>query len=786
MIRHSAWFLATVALVALAACSEDPAAATTDTAVDAVADTVADTASDTQPIDTTPDVVAEVDAGLDAPDWTPDRACNTGGGVLPKGLDEIAWDDGVMKSHVKEQTWSILGKPLVDESLYEAVRFDLDGPMKIWGFRVQFGSVAEAKDAPVTLGLYRDFGHNGFDFWAKDPIWTVSRCGDQVAPEEWVDYRLPQPVVIDQPGLVYVASLRKNADSPALAFDGTLPEGCEDPNNCCGPFDACHSAWNLPDMTSYTIDGQLNAAWNGLSMSRPVDYLVRLLVEPTAKDDPLLHRFKAIPDIKPGGRQSWGDFDGDGWDDMWDSSGKLWRNDKGTLVDVTEGTGITALAVPSSGGVWGDYDNDGDLDLLTFVESSAETEHLLRNDNGKFVDVTLQAGLGTTQTYNLCGATDGKPQHEPTAGAAWLDLDADGFLDLYLANFNCWTDYTFYVDRFWHNNGDGTFQDRTVASGFPTEAGTKFPSRGVTPADFDSDGDVDIFVHTYVLVRDLLFRNEGNGKVKEVGQSQGVAGKATQTGGVKRYGHGIGSVWGDLNGDGRLDLVVANLAHPRYWDFSNKSEVLLQQADGTFQDIQGDWQYPAGAAGLTYQETHSVPVLGDFDQDGDLDLLMSATYDGRPTEFYLGNGDGTFTLSRWQSGIADRNGWGMAAADLDHDGDPDLACSNVLYENRGSKGNWLQVRVVGDVQANRAGIGATVRVTAGGKTWMRVVDGGSGQGGQSMTAVHVGLGTVDTVESIEVVWPGGKKTTYAGPFTANQRVWVAESGKVTKGWSGTP
>ncbi|HHH11209.1 MAG TPA: CRTAC1 family protein, partial [Sorangium sp.] len=158
-----------------------------------------------------------------------------------------------------------------------------------------------------------------------------------------------------------------------------------------------------------------------------------------------------------------------------------------------------------------------------------------------------------------------------------------------------------------------------------------------------------------------------------------------------------------------------------------------------------------------------------------LDLVLSAVYDGRPNDFYWGTGNGSFTLDSYHAGITTTNGWGMAAADFDHDGDVDLFSERVFRNDipNQNKGHWLQVHVTG-ATANNAAIGSTVRVTTGTTTRMRHVQGGTGKGGQDSLYLHFGLATATTVDEISVTFPGGHTVTFAGPFAVDQRLFVKE------------
>ncbi|HJN77685.1 MAG TPA: CRTAC1 family protein [Myxococcota bacterium] len=719
------------------------------------------------PDDTRPDPDPEPESGLDSVDSAPE-GCGTALGDIDPSWVELSWDDGVGVYDITGQTWTADGVELRDTVLNESVRFELDRPTRIHAFAIAYTNLPAdwPEGTEVEAGVYPDFGHNGFDFWHEDPLWTGTRCIEDIEDGGWTTYVLDTPVDTEQPGLVHAAHQRADNTDLAVLFDAGAN------NTECGSWGDCHSALNTPELGTPTY-------YPGYSFPFQYDYLIRIYVE-YLEDPPEDKVFvDATGELSVGSRQSWGDFDNDGWDDL-NTNSRIYRN----LGDGTfELTQDLSDSVSASGAVWGDYDNDGCLDLFVFAESTTAGESLWKGDcSGTFIDMTESAGVTDIQDYNLC-ASDETQNHQPSPAAAWWDLDNDGDLDVYVPDMICWTDWDFYKDQVWLNNGDGTFTEITGEYGF---SDWPYSGRGAAPIDADQDGWVDIFINDYTLHKNLFYWNiVGEGGEDWVQE----AGVATELAGVKEfgssyYGHSIGAAWGDLDNDGSFDLIEANLAHPRFWTFSDKTRVMINAGDGTWVDKQGDWDTPySNESGLRYSETHSVPVLADFDQDGALDLVISATYSGRPTDFYWGNGDGTFELDVLSAGLQDITGaWGVAVSDFDQDGDQDLTITSYLLENTAGTGHWVQVRAIGGVDSNWGAYGATVRVGSGDTTVVRHVTGGTGQGDQDSAYLHFGLGELDTVDVISVDFPGGGTVEYTGPWDADQRIWVFEDGTTATGW----
>lgn len=694
----------------------------------------------------------------------------TADGTLPEGSIELSWDDGAATASVVGQGWTVADASLDDSILHQWVRFEPQDTIRVVGISAMMVNLPEDPEAQVPLSLWPDFGFNGFDAWHEGPLWTGTRCAGALSEGEWHTWVLDEPVEVGSGTLVFAGHRRESADDPAIPFDAASAG-----DGTCAQWDDCHSALNLPELTSFTSGGYSYAFWKGYSFSLQYDFLVRLHVEVVEEIAPEDKHFALDSALPTGSRQSWGDYDDDGWDDLY-VPGALYRNEGGSFTDVTAVAGLSGLA--SSGGVWGDYDNDGCLDLFIFAESYTDGDTLMRSTcDGGFEDVTVSAGLDDSlDGSDACGATN-----RSTAAAAWLDLDGDGLLDLYTANFICWTAYSYYVDQAWLNQGDGTFLALGADQGFETYAQG---ARGANPIDADRDGDVDLLVNHYVLQRNWYYENQGDGTVEEAATSAGLGGEADRygSGTTFYYGHTIGTAWGDLDNDGDWDSVQANLAHPRFFDFSDKTQVLINDG-GTWTDNAGDWETPFSTNGLRYQETHSVPTLGDFDQDGVLDLVITAVYPGRPTDVYWGDGDGTFTPAWHEAGILVEDGWGMSASDLDNDGDLDLSISGGTYRNQGPTGSFLQVRPRG-VWSNRAAIGAIAEVeTADGTVRMRQVQGGTGQGEQDSAFLHFGLGEATEISRLTVSFAGGETVSWEGPIAANQRLWASEDGTLHMGWA---
>lgn len=474
------------------------------------------------------------------------------------------------------------------------------------------------------------------------------------------------------------------------------------------------------------------------------------------------------------------DYDNDGWLDIYfvngcwhpdisDNRGRslrgrlfnaLYRNNRdGTFTDVTaragvghDGYGMSATAA--------DFDGDGHLDL--YVLNYGPNVLYRNNGDGTFTDVTARSGLACPDW---------------SVHAAWFDYDGDGHLDVYVANYLTYDKGEFQrsgayyaadnfpgplaypgaQDRLFRNNGDGTFTDVTVAAGLVLPNGR---AMSVVAVDVILDGRPDIYVANDAMPNSFWTQERPGRFVEravEMGLAFGEGGQGASS---------MGPVAGDVDRDGRIDFYIPDM---RY------GCLLVQAMPELFLDVTAQ----SSLAVICGQYTGWGGGLIDYDNDGWLDIFVA---NGNAHHLFTEEdvlarnlGNGRFVDVSRQSGAYFQRkhvGRGAAFGDLDNDGDIDIVVFNlndrpaVLRNDGGNRNHWLKV-VPKLRRSGAVALGAMVTVQVGDRRLLEPVLASNGYLVSNDPRVHFGLGQATTVDSVEIVWPNGRRQTL-GPVAANQ------------------
>jgi enediyne biosynthesis protein E4 len=443
-------------------------------------------------------------------------------------------------------------------------------------------------------------------------------------------------------------------------------------------------------------------------------------------------------------------------------SNHLYRNDgKGAFTDVTKEAGLTGTGYDMAAGV-ADYDNDGYPDL--FVAGLHGNTLYHNNGNGTFTNVTAKAGLdhSVDAQYGLLWSS----------AAAWVDVNNDGLLDLFVVNYLQWDikkeplcgfggSYDYCNPRFYEgqpnqlflNKGDGTFEDVSETWGIRAHVGK---GMGVGMADYDLDGRPDLFV-TNDTYYNYLFHNTGQ-KFEEVAFQEGVA--LVEDG---EFVSGMGLDFRDYNNDGYPDIVFVALNNQTFPLFQNK-------AGKGFEEV----TFPTGMRNLTRAMAGYGPGFYDFDNDGWKDLFVtrghveSLSKPGTDIEQYNSVFRNPGATGKWQALTAEAGlgasaparHRGCAFGDFDGDGRVDVVVTALgkdteIWMNRSEgSGHWLDIALEG-TKSNRDGIGALIKVVTSAGAQYNHMTTSVGYASSSYGPVHFGLGKDSKAKWIEIHWPSG-------------------------------
>jgi hypothetical protein len=443
----------------------------------------------------------------------------------------------------------------------------------------------------------------------------------------------------------------------------------------------------------------------------------------------------------------------------------LYRNNgDGTFTDVTIKAGVAAEGLFGMGVAVGDYDNDGFPDLLVLGYERGILYH--NNGDGTFTDVTDSAGVGNVGKWGSSAAwfdydndglldlvianyVDWSPERNFWCGDKGPGLRSYCHPDVYHGE----------PPTLYHNNGDGTFTDVSKRSGVGSNPGNGL---GVVTFDYDNDGWQDIFIANDHMPN-YLFHNNRDGTFREVGYSAGVA-----VGIDGQFEAGMGTDAADTTGSGRLDLIVTHLDQQLARFYQNLGEGYFE--DATFKSRISYATFHLSGFGTRFMDYDNDGMRDLFIANGhvldNIHRYRAETTYAEAKLMFRNTGHGIFQNVSEQLGSdfrLPRVSRGAAIADFDNDGDLDILVSNngqppqLLRNDGGNANHWLQIFLIG-TRSNRDGIGARVKVTSGDLVLYDERKGGMSYQSAQDPRLHFGVGQHTRVDMVEIKWPSGELT----------------------------
>jgi len=447
----------------------------------------------------------------------------------------------------------------------------------------------------------------------------------------------------------------------------------------------------------------------------------------------------------------------------------LYRNNgDGTFSDVTAKAGVAAEGLFGMGAAVGDFDNDGFPDLFVLGYGRCILYH--NNGDGTFTDVTAKAGVENSGRWGSSAAwfdydNDGR-----------LDLLIANYVD-WAADNNFWCgdhgpglrsychpdNYHGQAPTLYHNNGDGTFTDVSLRSGVGAKPGNGL---GVVTFDYDDDGWQDIFIANDSMPN-FLFHNNHDGTFREVGYMAGVA---VSMDGTSEAGMGVDAA--DASGKGRMDLMVTHLDSQLARFYQNMGGGVFD--DATLRSKISYATFHMSGFGTRFMDYDNDGWRDVFMADGhildNIERYRGGVRYAEPKLMFRNTGRGIFENVSDQLGAdfqRPRVSRGAAIGDFDNDGDLDVLVNNngepaqLLRNDGGNANHWLEIFLIG-TRSNRDGVGARVKVTAGDLTLYDQRKGGMSYQSAQDPRLHFGLGAHATVDALEIIWPSGVATKLAG------------------------